>query len=342
MAELPRYAAEMPTYDQPDKREVDDLSRLVSQIAAVPTESMLRDDLNLNEFCHAHRLQELYRILAQVGIGVLPPAQMQQLTLHATAAYQLLKEVQTYNPQQGPGARLELARRAREQYEAQFELLSSCIALFQVQAGGLERFRRAAAEAQQFMDSVKVQGQSALEELKSSIAAGERELRNSIEVAKQAAETSALSTYATYFDQESNSHKSSALRWLVATVALFAFRAWLAYWFWSQFGEALNKPDSLTTFQSVQLAITKIVILSVLFTVSVASSKIYRSHLHNLVINRHRRNALPTFQAFVNAPEADAQTKNAVLLEATKCDGWLSCSGRAVTCPRVRTSGRGR
>jgi hypothetical protein len=75
----------------------------------------------------------------------------------------------------------------------------------------------------------------------------------------------------------------------------------------------------MTTIQGVQLAITKVVVLSTSFTAAVASLRVYRSHQHNLEVNQRRKNALRTFQAFVDAPEADAQTKNAVLLEATKC-----------------------
>jgi CTP synthase (UTP-ammonia lyase) len=106
---------------------------------------------------------------------------------------------------------------------------------------------------------------------------------------------------------------------LAGTAALFAGVGGLAYLLWHEFGESLVKPDALTAVQSVQLAITKVVILSTIFTAAVACSRIYRAHRHNYVVNQHRRNALNTFQAFVNAPEADAQTKNAVLLEATKC-----------------------
>ena len=43
-----------------------------------------------------------------------------------------------------------------------------------------------------------------------------------------------------------------------------------------------------------------------------------RAHRHNEVVNRHRQNALSSFETFVAAARADEQTKNAVLLEATR------------------------
>jgi hypothetical protein len=297
----------MPQSDQPDKTQVEHLTRIVSQIVNVPTDDILRRDLAPNEFIHAHRLQELYRILAQVGVGVLPPAKLQALTQSANTTLQVLAEIKGLYPT-SQQARAELTRRALVEYTNQFDMLSACIALFQVQAGGLESFRRSATETLEFITGVKAEGQASLDQLKSSI-----------EVARQSAETSALSTYATYFDEESRSHRNSARGWLASTVALFGGTAGVAYWLWREFGQTLTNPDTLTTAQSVQLTVTKVVILSTIFTAAVASSRIYRSHLHNYVVNRHRRNALRTFQAFVNAPEADAQTKSAILLEATRC-----------------------
>ena len=69
----------MPQNEQPDKTQAENLTRLVSQIVNVPTEDILRVDLAQHEFIYAHRLQELYRILAAVSIGNLPITELQQL-----------------------------------------------------------------------------------------------------------------------------------------------------------------------------------------------------------------------------------------------------------------------
>jgi len=42
-------------------------------------------------------------------------------------------------------------------------------------------------------------------------------------------------------------------------------------------------------------------------------------HNHNFVVNKHRQNALSTFQAFSEATINDPDTKNAILLQATQC-----------------------
>jgi hypothetical protein len=51
---------------------------------------------------------------------------------------------------------------------------------------------------------------------------------------------------------------------------------------------------------------------------SIAATRIYRAQLHNETVNKHRQNALTTFEAFANAADDDL-TKSAVLTQATQC-----------------------
>lgn len=67
----------------------------------------------------------------------------------------------------------------------------------------------------------------------------------------------------------------------------------------------------------IQLAVAKLILFSLLYFAIVWCGKNYRAHQHNAVINKHRRNALRTFQAFAKAA-SDEQTNNAVLLKATE------------------------
>ncbi|MFC1693182.1 hypothetical protein ACFL1R_06730 [Candidatus Latescibacterota bacterium] len=68
--------------------------------------------------------------------------------------------------------------------------------------------------------------------------------------------------------------------------------------------------------QSIQFGIAKLVIFSVLYTATLWIGKIYKSQWHNYIVNKHRQNALSSFETFVEAT-SDEQTKNAVLLQAT-------------------------
>jgi anti-sigma28 factor (negative regulator of flagellin synthesis) len=67
----------------------------------------------------------------------------------------------------------------------------------------------------------------------------------------------------------------------------------------------------------VQFTITKIVVLSALFYGLSITNRNYKAHKHNGIMNKHRQNALSTFEIFSKAASADDQTKNAILLETT-------------------------
>lgn len=76
--------------------------------------------------------------------------------------------------------------------------------------------------------------------------------------------------------------------------------------------------ESARTGEIVQYTVSKIVILSSLFFVLSIFNRNYKAHKHNSVLNKHRQNALSTFETFSNASGSDLQTKNAVLIEATR------------------------
>jgi hypothetical protein len=58
--------------------------------------------------------------------------------------------------------------------------------------------------------------------------------------------------------------------------------------------------------------------LSVLYFVLVWCVRVFRSHVHNETVNRHRANALRTFSIFVEGASSD-QIRDAVLVQASQC-----------------------
>jgi hypothetical protein len=74
---------------------------------------------------------------------------------------------------------------------------------------------------------------------------------------------------------------------------------------------------SAPTGRLVALALSRIIAISILTTGIVFCARNYFAIRHNFVINRHRQNALSTFETFVKAARDD-QTKDVVLVQATK------------------------
>ncbi|MGD1044507.1 MAG: hypothetical protein ABR936_04145 [Bacteroidota bacterium] len=173
----------------------------------------------------------------------------------------------------------------------------------------------------QLFESAKGKIQKALidaeEQLKILQNAG-KEAQQTLDALKQASGQVAISKYSTVFEREAEQHEKSAIKWLIATVVVALLTiAWglSAQYIFRWIYGSLQSGD---TPMLIQYAISKLIILSALYYALVWCARIYGAHRHNNVINRHRQNALNTFEAFVHATEGDPTTKNAVLLQATQ------------------------
>ena len=122
--------------------------------------------------------------------------------------------------------------------------------------------------------------------------------------------------YAEYFRREAEKHCSAKYRWLAAVGVLtliLVLSAAGSVWYYATVGTA-----DWTLPQAVQIALAKVILFSGLSYGVVLSARSYRAESHNEVVNRHRENALRTFEAFAKASK-DPETQSAVLLQATQC-----------------------
>lgn len=76
----------------------------------------------------------------------------------------------------------------------------------------------------------------------------------------------------------------------------------------------------------IQVVASKVLIVLILGTATLWCGKMYKAAKHLAMTNKHRANALLTFQAFIQATEDEA-TKNAVLLETTRSIFAITNSG---------------
>jgi hypothetical protein len=75
-------------------------------------------------------------------------------------------------------------------------------------------------------------------------------------------------------------------------------------------------PDS--TYDSIQLAVSKVLIFAVLGYMVLLCARNFLSHKHNEIVNKHRQNALLTFKALVDAG-GKAENRDVVLTYAAAC-----------------------
>ena len=120
-----------------------------------------------------------------------------------------------------------------------------------------------------------------------------------------------VSEYGKIFEEQAKKHKWAAYGWLSATVLLSIGFGYVFYWLFN-----ILKLEDTEWVGVLQNIFTKGFLLSLIYLVLNRSIKNYTAQKHLEVINRHRQNALETFERFVSSA-ARQETKEEVLLAAT-------------------------
>lgn len=124
----------------------------------------------------------------------------------------------------------------------------------------------------------------------------------------------AIKRHATDFATEARQQQVSAEKWLNATSCLAAATAILAF---ANVYLSASRPLTLNSAALTQLVVAKVVAFSILISATIWCGRAYRAARHNEIVNRHRQNALASFEAFAAATE-DPATRNTVLVQATQ------------------------
>ena len=137
-----------------------------------------------------------------------------------------------------------------------------------------------------------------------------------------------VSEYGTIFKEQANEHKGAARGWLISTVVLSIGFGGVFVWLFNVL--RLGGTEWVGVLQNM---FTKGFLLSLIYLLLNRSIKNYTAQKHLEVINRHRQNALDTFERFVSSA-ARQETKEEVLLAATNAifdanqSGYLSAKMR--------------
>lgn len=137
------------------------------------------------------------------------------------------------------------------------------------------------------------------------------EIKDVLTKARQAAVEVGVAQHNMIFKEEAEEHKKLSENWLKWTIGVLIAITLVGV------GLLFIKPTDEGTHFLIHFTVTKIVILTVMFYALAICTRNYKAHKHNSILNKHRQNALNTFETFSKAAGTDTQTKNAVLLEAT-------------------------
>jgi hypothetical protein len=140
-----------------------------------------------------------------------------------------------------------------------------------------------------------------------------------LEEVRKAAAEAGVSQTAVHFKEEAREHEKAAWFWLggliAVTVALLLFSLFAnAILSWTGSPEPAAGSENIVHIR--YLSQKGLIVFCLIFAL-IWAARNYGASRHNYVVNKHRNNALGSFQAFVTSA-TDEQTKNAVLIQATQ------------------------
>lgn len=228
----------------------------------------------------------------------------------ALAFLNILGQIQSFDPSkdENPTAtRNNIITSLNGFYETVFNELHAAVAFIaarQRDFSSLELEARAAAEA----------ATRQAENLTAAMQSNQQEANSILDAIRQVAAEQGVSQQATYFKEEADEHDKSASSWEKRTVltaiglGVYALLT-LVLSFWL---------EPKTAYQAIQVSVSKILLFAVVAYMLFHCSRTLMAHRHNSIINRHRENALLTFNALV-ASAASEDKRDIVLTHAAAC-----------------------
>lgn len=260
---------------------------------------------------HTQRLVDLYSQLPLESIEWFNHTQASQMKALADGDYNILSQIMKLDPQKGdPGStRTSLINQLEQAYENTFQQMSPWVAYA---AGRVTDFTKIGRDARATIQGIEDKAT----ELGRTMEERQKEAQKILDDIRKVAAEQGVSQQAIYFKEESELHSKEADKWLSLTKKLTGLLTVYAI-----LTLALHKIPWLaptSTYETVQLAVSKVLIFTTLAYFLILSAKNYLAHRHNAIVNKHRQNALVTYRALVDAA-GDGANRDIVLTKAAEC-----------------------
>ena len=258
----------------------------------------------------ARRVIGLFQQLPEQYVSELSSQRRGSIKKQADSFFSTLEQITKFDTKQAEAysVRESLLKGISQQYDRIFDELSVPIAYA---ASRLRDYSALEREARAAIQGAKDRADQAAAELESQRVEAERILEDVRTVALERG----VAQQATYFKSESEMHKVEAETWRWRTIyfaiaiGLYALASVLFHkWDWLVSGQ----------YAVIQLAISKLLLFTVLAYMLFLSARNFLAHKHNEIVNRHRYNALLTFTALADAASGE-ERRDVVLTFAAAC-----------------------
>ena len=294
------------------KQQADQIKTKLQQFLTITVDQLTREPELGNQLSFKSaeslfiKIIELFKKVNTVELTDVPHNTLNAFNRQLDQAVSIFNQIKTFNP--ATGNPVNQRNTLLNQLENQFDSYHSAAlpiliaGLLNTNDLSIERTKlnEGLKELEKEKEKVKIESEKYLNEIKDVLSK-----------ARQAAVEVGVAQHNMIFKEEADEHKKLSENWLKRTVVVLIAITLLGI------GLLFIKPSDEGTHFLIHFTVTKIVILTVMFYALAICTRNYKAHKHNSILNKHRQNALNTFETFSKAAGTDLQTKNAVLLEAT-------------------------
>ena len=317
------------------------LTAALGVLAAIVPESLVRKGELGTELSfesglpYFRRNLELLKRLGNQNIDTLPFSIHSTLGTMAQQQIAYFKQVQEFTlgkyPQNAVANRDNFINQIRDSYDGLFSAIFPVLSFLSDEG---KDFALLESQARGKIKSIE----SFRKEIEAAKTKELAEVESVLEKVRKAAAEVGVSQHAINFADEAKYHERKGIHWLAATIALTMIN--IAYALIIAFYYSDVVSPTLTTSQIVEGAVSKLIAFSILSFGMIWCSRNYRAHRNGHIVNKHRQNALSTFETFVKAT-SDEQTKNAVLMQAAQSiftpqnTGYLTSDSEQVQSTKI-------
>lgn len=252
---------------------------------------------------------DLFRELQVSQLEVFPEKVLNKLNDRAGKALNHFENVKKFTLSGYSGdvveARNKLLHDIEQEYETHFEVLQPHINYLLIKKTDFASLEQQARDAMARLEKFTADRRSEQERIQAEMGAA-------LDSVKAAAAKAGVAQQSVVFNEQADNHAKQVRTWMWASAG-FGF---IALMYALVFFALLPIPTG-TVGETIQSVISRLVVLSIILFGLVFSGRQLVAAQHNETVNRHRQNALQTFETFVQASD-DSETKDAVLLEATR------------------------
>ncbi len=279
---------------------------------SLPRVQQLGEALNFAQAVEpARKLINLFNQYPSQFLSELPSDQLNTIRNNSDQIFNLFEQILSFNPSTNDPtqARNQLIAQLNGVYQSVFSELQSLIAY------GASRQRDFSSMERDFRAAMQRASDQATESMQDLIKQNE-DAKRILEEVRQVAAEQGVSQKAHYFKTESEQHARLASIWrniTIGTAILLSTYAALSF--------ALHKIPYISpsnTYETIQLGISKMLIFAVLAYMLLLCARNFLSHTHNEIVNRHRQNALLTFNALADAAGGE-ERRDVILTYAAMC-----------------------